>query len=194
MLGPILFIIYSNDLNASINSHNTYLYADGISFIVKAKSEDDLSSQYHKLLQEKHWFSTNKLKLNKTETTALTVADYSSPNFWDCMWIQNLNVVYILTEIKKRLYSTCAMQKLACREVAKMVSFGKFYGLECHGIADCWASCHAKDIFLLGKKVMRILYNLGHNESCRGVFKDEKTQVSSGQIVTVEFQAKSRLF
>lgn len=76
VLGPILFIIYTNNFTANIKAHNTCLYADDKSFIVRAKNLNVLNSQHHLVLSQiKQWFNVNKLKLNEAKTATLTFAE-----------------------------------------------------------------------------------------------------------------------
>ena len=66
ILGPLLFLIYVNDLPSIVNKNNNIiLYADDTSLIITDIYRDDYSYQVHKMLKElNNWFDNNLLKLN----------------------------------------------------------------------------------------------------------------------------------
>jgi len=67
ILGPLLFIIYINDLAENIEG--TILYADDTTFITEnadiTKLEQDTNN---KLENAENWFKANKLTLNEKKT------------------------------------------------------------------------------------------------------------------------------
>ena len=69
MLGPLLFIIYSNDLPNSVNYANTILFADDTTIYIANKS---ISTLYeilsHELANLSDWFRANKLSLDILKT------------------------------------------------------------------------------------------------------------------------------
>lgn len=67
ILGPLLFIIFINDLPSNIL--NSELFADGTSFIVKESSSDLLKEKSERIIaQATYWFNDNKLILNSNKT------------------------------------------------------------------------------------------------------------------------------
>ena len=73
-LGPLLFIIYVNDL-PNISKFRTTLFADDtcltMSHISTLKLEQDINSEMTKVAD---WFSVNKLSLNYKKTELLVVS------------------------------------------------------------------------------------------------------------------------
>ena len=79
ILGPLLFIIYVNDMSRAINSDSDlYLYADDSAILVKGKDvhaiEDKLSSD---LGNVKLWLEENKLSLHLGKTESILFASKS---------------------------------------------------------------------------------------------------------------------
>ena len=69
ILGPLLFLIYVNDL-ASVSKHAaTILFADDTNLIYTSKSYENFTIMIEKDLKKiSNWFKLNKLALNETKT------------------------------------------------------------------------------------------------------------------------------
>lgn len=70
VLGPILFLIYINDV-IDVTSHKCVAFADDISIIVTSENteidhENDINNALYKLIQ---WLDLNNLKINLTKTS-----------------------------------------------------------------------------------------------------------------------------
>ena len=69
ILGPLLFLIYINDLHKSIRFSKTYHFADDTSIIQSNPSLERLSKQVNNDLSNlSNWLRTNKLSLNVKKT------------------------------------------------------------------------------------------------------------------------------
>jgi hypothetical protein len=83
ILGPLLFIIYINDLPPIINTLAVpIIFADDMSIIMSSKNLDDfcmLSNRVISLVSK--WFAVNKLTLNLDKTTIIKFITYNSPQF-----------------------------------------------------------------------------------------------------------------
>ena len=71
ILGPLLFLLYINDLpNSTALPANTVLFADDTSFIISQPNMDLLQSDLVKIFQQiAHWFQQNSLFLNFEDTS-----------------------------------------------------------------------------------------------------------------------------
>ena len=70
ILGPLLFLIYINDLPSIANKNNNIiLYADDTSLILTDNERNYFSCNYHKMFVDLNtWFDNNLLKLNFGKT------------------------------------------------------------------------------------------------------------------------------
>ena len=97
VLGPLLFIIYINDLPNASNIFNTILYADDATLITHLDRRDN---EHTKLLNEELnklniWLKLNKLSLNTLKTKFMTFSHgnkkYSVPK----LQIDNAELQYV---------------------------------------------------------------------------------------------------
>ena len=130
VLGPLLFLIYINDLPLSSSKLAFYLFADDTNIYYEAESLDQLQSVVNKELKKvKIWLDVNKLSLNidKTNFTIFKSPRHFSPDkvsikignfpinqtcyvkFLGVLLDKNLSWKYHLTELSKKLARTCGM-------------------------------------------------------------------------------------
>ena len=78
-LGPLLFLIYINDLPFSLQKSHVSMYADDTAISLSSKSIGDLQNDLHlDLLKLQDWLHANKLSLNVVKTQSLVIG--SGPN------------------------------------------------------------------------------------------------------------------
>ena len=66
ILGPLLFLVYINDLSRTISkSANTVLFADNTSIIISNNNQDEFKTNIMSVTNEiTNWFQSNLLTLN----------------------------------------------------------------------------------------------------------------------------------
>ena len=73
-LGPLLFLIYINDLPLALDSSNVNMYADDTSIYYSSKSISSINNAVNKDLQSlKSWLDENKLSLNVAKTQSILI-------------------------------------------------------------------------------------------------------------------------
>ena len=78
-LGPLLFIVYTNDLPFCLEGCQVTMYADDTSISFAAKSVNDLNMTLNRELDSlRKWLQGNKLSLNVLKTQAMVIG--SRPN------------------------------------------------------------------------------------------------------------------
>ena len=101
ILGPLLFILYMNELSSVIPDDYIFSYADDMAIISTDKlSWKVVEQNMNKLLLEiSRWLATNKLSLNIKKTVYMNFGSYciSVPNDL------NIQINYILLEQKNEV-------------------------------------------------------------------------------------------
>ena len=73
-LGPLLFLIYINDLPNCLSSSTTSMFADDTTLTTEGKSIEEIQSHLNIDLEDVHrWLPTNKLTLNKEKTEYMII-------------------------------------------------------------------------------------------------------------------------
>ena len=101
ILGPLLFLVYTNDLPLNIKEAKLVLNADDTHILVTGKDEDDIQAQLSSVTKQLEvWFFNNDLIVNTTKTVAMTFhLCQSKPPYKPCIVIQNTEIAY-KTEVK----------------------------------------------------------------------------------------------
>ena len=191
ILGPLLFIIFINDLPFS--DLTTYLFADDTSLVLKGNNIiPQIIEAYTRIT---HWFSCNGLFVNEAKTQLLyyTLGRCSNLSSQLVKINDNLNLKFqdsakflglvIDSALKWRthvdhLLSKIQSQKWALRNLVKVVpqnSVLVFYH-SCimshlrYGIILWGRSSPANDVFIEQKKIIRIMFNKPFNFHCKELF------------------------
>ena len=103
VLGPLLFIIYINDIHNCILNSSTFLFADDTALLNSNEEHKIIEKQLNHDLKALHrWLSANKISLNSTKTeTVLFHSNNKEPN-----------KAFRLTLNGKRLYPTDSVKYL----------------------------------------------------------------------------------
>ncbi len=72
ILGPLLFVMFINDLPSQVSASRIHLYADDTAITVSASNSSDLENRLNLSLREAgNWMKMNKLTLNAKKTMAM---------------------------------------------------------------------------------------------------------------------------
>lgn len=179
ILGPLLFLIYINDLPINISTAQVILFADDTNAVVKAKNNSDLehaANQTVTLLN--NWFIANKLLMNEKKTHIL----YFNQKEDNCVNIYHnstqldisKNVKFLglhidskmkwadhIQILSKKLSSACyalrSMSKIANLNTLKLVYHAYFHSLMSYGIEFWGNAAISSPIFKLQKTAIRII-------------------------------------
>ena len=72
-MGPLLFLLYVNDLPSQIKEAKLVLYADDTNILVSGKNEEELQTRLSVITKQlEKWLLENDLVVNNTKTVAMS--------------------------------------------------------------------------------------------------------------------------
>ncbi|GBP51561.1 Probable chitinase 2 [Eumeta japonica] len=192
----IITSVYKNDLpSLAKDVQEIILYADDSSLLFKVKRQqptyDDVNSAISKV---EKWFTAKNLLLNEMKTKCI---QFSLPNVRHgsgTISVRNKELEFVnstvflvitldnrlqwgphISKLAKRLssavYATKKMRNLSHVETARLVYFGCFHSLMSYGILLWGDAADIHKMFVLQKRAVRAIYQLGPRASVRNKFK-----------------------
>lgn len=184
ILGPLLFIIYVNDLEVNLSADQVCLYADDTSFVIKETSREGKSTKAETVMREaERWFASNKLKMNPNKTQHL---DFIMNRREDSTNIKilGLHVDSRLTwaahiddlagRLSAAIYSIRRIKSVSTYQAARLTYFANFHSIAVYGLQFWGMAPEATRIFLLQKRAIRAMVGLKQDETCKQAFITEK--------------------
>lgn len=181
ILGPLLFIIYINDLFNNVLPYNCICYADDTSLSYSDKDYTSLcAKKYDLVFKASTWFTQNYLKLNcdKTQEIIISTRNYmtsgSSAKILGITIDDSLSWGPHITEIKRKLSSSIfVIAKL--RDIINQSSLLSVYYALFHShlsyAVHLWGnSSNASEVFTLQKKIVRIIVRANYTDHCKPFF------------------------
>jgi hypothetical protein len=184
ILGPTLFILYINDLPASLNRIDSkcFLFADDLGLCVQGKSLDLTNSVVNiqtNLIQ--NWCTANKLKLNSCKTHDLLLNlsnsnDITNLKFLGILLQSNLkwqqHIDLVASRMAKGLFLIRSLSGIVEPSVSVDVYYAHVHSHLAYGTA-LWAnsSC-ANKIFILQKRAIRLICKVPNRTHCKPLFVD----------------------
>ena len=197
VLGPLLFLIYINDLPAKVELGHIVLFADDANLITSAKSCEELETMtFIELANIQQWFQENGLILNTSKTSYVLFRNRNKPDIdptvtmggevlerADSAMFLGIGVDEHLTwsshvdRLCGKLSSTIFLlrnMKSYC-DVALLTSLyhSLFVSVARYGVVN-WGGGSAANMYrvlILQKRALRVIFGLKRRDSCREIFR-----------------------
>ena len=201
ILGPILFLLYINDIVNVSDMLFTILFADDSSIFVHGKNPDELVQLINKELQNLViWLNANKLSLNVDKTNYMFFSlSNQKLRYSSNVMINNVNVTkvshikflgiiidsqlkwtnhvqYIRSKISKGLGILCKARKLLNRSTLVTLYYSFIYPYLTYCI-EIWGSANStvlSSLFKLQKRAVRVITSSPFNTHIHSLFQDLK--------------------
>ena len=186
VLGPLLFLVYINDLPNNIRGSSVLLFADDTTNLVHFNPTDPIQTiVLNQQSRMQDWFLSNKLSLNNSKTqnlnfslrytnTDLPLADsvkflgiHLDPKL---TWEQH--VICLASKLSRITYMIRNLVKTVSRETVLSAYHGYFGARMCYAILIWGHSAHAIKIFKIQRRCIRAIMGLGYREDCRHCFPE----------------------
>lgn len=197
VLGPILFLLFVNDLPAFIDEGRLTMYADDTSILISDPEPEGAVLRTNRELQRmSKWFSGNKLYLNsektnytvfhtrqsKVEDMQISMAGTAlsrtgQTKFLGLILEETLawgaHCSFLSGKLNGCIYQIRTLRPLLALPVLLNVYYSEFESRISYGLLF-WGSSCVTDLFLLQKKALRCMLGLSRLDSCRPYFKSLK--------------------
>ena len=199
VLGPLLFIIYTNDLPSCLKNSKTILFADDTTIYSTAphlnQAYVNLNTDLNSLAD---WFKANKLSLNVNKTVYMVFsnnhADHDNHQFelkigperitrvtetrflgiiLDNKLKWNHHIKHVKTKLSSSLYAIRMAKNILASHQLKTVYNSLFQPYIDYGII-LWGTATKKVIHpiqILQKRAIRLVAKANYNEHCNPLFK-----------------------
>lgn len=200
-LGPLLFLLYINDIEVHQPSSKLTLFADDTSVSMSETSTTILEYSAQNLLTNiSHWFKNNKLVMNPSKTNIMTFTagncNYTydiqvtaegmvlpSPQSVKFLGMEidggltwDTHISKLCNKLSTALYAMHYISRITEKSALKMYYFAKCNSLISYGI-EYWATAsnmRINRVFILQKRAIRLIAGLPYHSSCRNAFTQEK--------------------
>jgi hypothetical protein len=195
VLGPLLFLLYINDLsNALTHNATPILFADDTSIIISGQNvlrfQEELNATFGNIC---NWFQANSLSLNISKTYFMQFSSKNT-NYYDTHVSYENNSISKVNDTKfleininntlswkthievmlPKLCSACFAMKsvkpLASQQMLKIIYYSYFHSIMSYGVIFWGHSSLGIKVFRLQKRIIRIMTGSRNRDSCRKLF------------------------
>jgi hypothetical protein len=208
VLGPLFFLLYINDSPKAITKNNSLvLFADDTNLLITDSNNSDFNININQsFCNIISWFNSNLLTLNFTKTlyvekkkknyyqvkTKVTyehknISDSSETKFLGLIidetlpWNQHID--HIATKLCSACYALRNLKHIVPQSILRTIYYAYIRSILSYGIIFWGRSSNVNKLFILQKKIIRIITNNGVRESCRKAFKDMEIMTLYSQYI-----------
>ena len=196
ILGPLLFIIFINDLPPSINRGVLTLYADDTSQLFAFKNSIDAELHINSGIAEfKNWCDNNGLILNISKTHLMhfhshyhainsslnvtlnntSIKASNNTKFLGLSLSANLtwdeHIIQTANKLSKSSYLILKCRNFLKTATLKLIYYGYFQSICAYGIIFWGSSANLQTLFKIQKKAIRFMTSSSYCSPCRPLFK-----------------------
>lgn len=183
LLGPLLFLIYINDISSAVDDLKIILYADDTTFSDADVDYDVLTERVRvNIAKYNDWFTSNILMLNNTKTVNITFSlrqqiNTSNPEevkflgvYLDPALTFDNHISHMANKLSKDIFVLKNLKNLVSQKACLQAYHGLFQSVCCYAILTWGHSCHSERIFKLQRRAVRVISGLGYREEVRDKF------------------------
>lgn len=196
VLGPLIFILFINDLPRHLKDCITYMFADDTSVTVSGLNVDDVASKASSVMaQFGEWCRMNGVMVNYDKTVAvlfsisrpilqptlrLKIGEFTVGLSDDYTYLGvkldsnlrwTLHIDLVCAKLGKAYYAISSLKGSLNRTALLDVYYALVYSTLSY-CAVVWASASEwQRVFISQKRVIRLMFDLEYRQSCKEVFK-----------------------
>lgn len=189
VLGPLLFVIFVNEMPEYVKRGNVVMFADDTSVVVSAGTPAELKTSVNEAIRQfKYWCSSNNLILNLDKSVYIhfksstardsvpveNIRRYEGTKFLGLMLDEIIRWCDHVDHVTKKLNSVYYVISQLRNEFETSTLLTVYYSMAyCH-LNYCivlWGNSVDSDrVFLAQKRMIRLIFRVDSRASCRPVF------------------------
>ena len=198
ILGPLLFVIYANDLHYVFKDLPVILmsYADDTNLIIKVSNRSDIEPMVDLVFSKvQDWMNKNKLVINNDKTACMF---FRSPRsnlclnnvtlagtrmdfcreirllgfYVDCHLNYNAHIEHLCKKLSSVCFGLRTLSSQCSPTILKTLYYANFYSHLRYGIIHWGRAVGVNRVFVLQKYIVRVIKGLKFGETCREAFKE----------------------
>ena len=183
IIGPILFVVFMNDLPIGVEEPSVCQYADDTSFLTVAKDEIDVVEKATSTnCRMNRWFQSNRLQVNKDKTQKILFHTKKRPNdttsnflgiHLDSTLSFSEHICILAKKLSRAIFCIRRIRMLGTYQATRLTYFAAFQSHLTYGLL-VWGSAEISSIFILQKRALRVLTGAKQRDHCRTLFKQQK--------------------
>ena len=201
VLGPLLFLLYINDLHSTIKFCSTRHFADDTNLLIKNKSLKQLKKHLNfDLRQLVSWLKSNKISLNTSKTETLIfrhpnkVINYDlkvkmqGKRLYPSKYVKYLGILIdphlnwshhtdlLAPKLSRAIGMLSKIRHFVPIDILRNIYFGIFSSILMYG-AQIWGQCHnnhVKRVIKLQEKAIRIINFAEYHQPTSNLFNNSK--------------------
>ena len=208
VLGPLLFLLYINDLPMAVPTKKIpILFADDTSIVITSPNtcelQKEISASLHQLTK---WFQENSLSLKVSKTYFLQFHNKNpnntdAPIILDSKFVTKANHIkflgltindsltwkthidVILPKLSSACFAIRSVKPYVSQQTLKAIYYAYFHAIMSYGVIFWGQSPDSSKVFLLQKRVIRTMMGCGRRDSCRRLFAELGILTLSSQYI-----------
>ena len=199
VLGPLIFLMFINDLPDYILDGEVFIFADDTNIIISDLSIPKVIEKVNNvLMQFDHWCQKNRFIINYSKTMAIEFHKCSRPKIADlklcinnhpitvgnqCKFLgtmideclsYNDCINCICSKINKQYFAILTLKNCLNEQGLLTAYYSLIYSTISYNIIVYGLAVESSRVFIAQKRIIRLMYNLSYRQSCRQTFKEKK--------------------
>lgn len=194
VLGPLLFLVFVNDLPQHVSPDGLVMFADDTSMLVTSNDESELSNKVSDVLSAfSEWCFANSLLLNVSKTVGVIFHkrrrpvnfNFVFPNghnlhmqhsvrflgtYMDEQLVWQEHIEHVCSKLNGAYYAILKLKSSLKTDYLLDMYYALVYSILSYNTILWGNSVNSKRVFISQKRIIRLIFNLRPDESCRPVF------------------------
>lgn len=185
ILGPLLFLLYINDLAKHLDNKIILFADDTTCYSVDSDIPSLLDRMEQDINAASEWFTSNRLTLNVLKTQKMVfslryISEIDNPRCVKFLGVTldpklcwDNHVIDICKKLSKSTFLIRNLQYEVSEQILMMIYYSLFQSIFSYAIITWGHSSHLKTVFKLQRRVVRIIGGLSYRACVKNYFKEK---------------------